>query len=151
MPPSKKKKKEKTGQSELLREKGYREAAAPAICPGSFVLQGLETQSLQAAVSDSRVTLRVPPSPTLPRLRDMGHTRTLWCLAFLLIFGCSPISGDEKESGLDPRGVQGARAGNRKCSRPRPKGPGHSGWGEKRTQGVVPVERERVKNKASEA
>ena len=35
------KKKKKTGQSELLREKGYREAAALAICPGSFVLLGL--------------------------------------------------------------------------------------------------------------
>ena len=71
------KKKKKTGQSELLREKGYREAAALAICPGSLVLLGLETQSLQAAVSDSKVTLRVPPCPTFPWLRDMGHTRTL--------------------------------------------------------------------------
>lgn len=74
---------------------------APAICPGSSVLLGLETQSLQAAASDCRVTLRAPPSPTLPWLRDMGHTGMLCCLAFLPIFGCSPISGDKKEPGLD--------------------------------------------------
>lgn len=119
-----------------------RQRPQPSV-PAALVLLGLETLESPGCSFWTQRTLRASLQPSPPWLRDMGHTRRLCCLAFLPIFGCSPISGDKRSLAWTFRGVQSQGAGNRSCFKAKAQGSRPQWMGRKRRPGRG-TQRERV-------